>query len=45
MPPIAAVHWIIAAVGWVDDTMFNYYDMHHRAIQGKAASALSRYLA
>lgn len=37
-------HDIIAAAGWVDDTMLNYYDMHHHAIQGKATSTLSRYL-
>ncbi|WP_295729161.1 tyrosine-type recombinase/integrase [uncultured Bifidobacterium sp.] len=36
---------IIAAAGWVDDTMLNYYDMHHHAIQGKATNTLSQYLA
>lgn len=36
---------IIAAAGWADDTMLNYYDMHHHAIQGKAANTLSQYLA
>jgi len=32
---------IIAAAGWVDDTMLNYYDIHHHAIQGKAAITLN----
>ncbi|WP_284143452.1 tyrosine-type recombinase/integrase [Bifidobacterium mizhiense] len=38
-------HDIIAAAGWVDDTTLNYYDMHNHAIQGKATSTLSQYLA
>ena len=33
---------IIAAAGWVDDTMLDYYDTHRHAMEGKAAITLSQ---
>ena len=35
---------IMAAGGWATKQMLDYYDMHHHAMEGKAAITLSRYL-
>ncbi len=35
---------IMAAGGWAHKQMLDYYDMTHRAVQGKATNTLSQYL-
>lgn len=35
---------IMAAGGWTTKQMLDYYDMHHHAMEGKAAITLSQYL-